>query len=547
MLRYSERQEVGTGVSVTVEELLKLPSLRQAKVLGGHRGLSKIVSSISVLESTDPGALINGLFPQGEFYGSEIVITGFINIVDDIDCQCANIRRLAEGGEVGLILFYVGVYLPRVDQRLIDLANELDFVLISMPEGQRSLRYSEVISDVTEHIFRDRTRSASIVTDILARVSDLPEHQRTVNTVIKMLSDHLSASVILCDSGFHVLNLVSWPRGLEEAVKEGVESLETYPEKGEDAACAFLPDCRLYRLPVDPETQRSMELLILKEGTPLSRMVLEQAAEVIRLGSIIWGKRHEEIAIHELVRAILQDEPIKMRRLAEIFHVDVASIHEMWILCGDLEGSARWLQEQAAEIRNMLSSCADTVVADRYGDGLLLFLSEPESLRDAEKRIDLILAMAREYDPSITLTRYGDLQDTGEVRKAYLCHQTYLADTKKLFPQRGSFCQGETEFAQSCRELIDRGELAVQRCLEVLRNLQTNNEEWPLLDTLSAYLLDGEASVTRTAELLYLHKNTVKYRIQRISDLLGYRPDRMPETVKLYQAVAVERLLHMDN
>mgnify|MGYP002538406865 FL=1 len=81
----------------------------------------------------------------------------------------------------------------------------------------------------------------------------------------------------------------------------------------------------------------------------------------------------------------------------------------------------------------------------------------------------------------------------------------------------------------------------------MLRNLQTNNEEWPLLDTLSAYLLDGEASVTRTAELLYLHKNTVKYRIQRISDLLGYRPDRMPETVKLYQAVAVERLLHMDN
>lgn len=196
-------------MSVTVEELLKLPSLRQAKVLGGHRGLSKIVSSISVLESTDPGALINGLFPQGEFYGSEIVITGFINIVDDIDCQCANIRRLAEGGEVGLILFYVGVYLPRVDQRLIDLANELDFVLISMPEGQRSLRYSEVISDVTEHIFRDRTRSASIVTDILARVSDLPEHQRTVNTVIKMLSDHLSASVVLCDSGFRIQNLVS--------------------------------------------------------------------------------------------------------------------------------------------------------------------------------------------------------------------------------------------------------------------------------------------------------------------------------------------------
>ena len=63
-------------------------------------------------------------------------------------------------------------------------------------------------------------------------------------------------------------------------------------------------------------------------------------------------------------------------------------------------------------------------------------------------------------------------------------------------------------------------------------------------DTLSIFLLDGDSSVTRTAELLFLHKNTVKYRIQRISDLLGYHPDKMPETVKLYQAVAVRRLLY---
>ena len=66
-------------MSVTVEDLLGLPSLRRAKVLGGHRGLSKIVSSISVLESTDPGVLVDEVFPQGEFFGSEIVITGFLN------------------------------------------------------------------------------------------------------------------------------------------------------------------------------------------------------------------------------------------------------------------------------------------------------------------------------------------------------------------------------------------------------------------------------------------------------------------------------------
>ena len=531
-------------MSITVKELLKLPSLRQAKVLGGHRGLSKIVSSISVLESTNPDALINGLFPQGEFYGSEIVITGFMNMLDDVECQCANIRRLAEGGEVGLILFYVGVYLPKVDQRLIDLANELDFVLISMPEGQKSLRYSEVITDVMETICRDRDHSASIVSDVLARVAALPQHQRTVNTITKMLSDHLSATVVLCDREFHFLNLISWPRGQEDLVKGSLELLETYPENGDFVTCDFLPDCRLYRMTVHTGIQQNMELLLLKEGPPLSRAQLEQAVEVIRLGVNIWGQQHGEVAIHELVLAILQDDPIKMRRLADIFHVDVASIHEMWILCGDRPGCAKWLQEQAQDIKQMLLNCADTVVADCHEEKLLLFLSAPESLRDAEKQIELILTKVQEYDPTITLTRYGDLHDTGEVRKAYLCHETYLRDSRRLFPRRSSFCQGETEYAQCCRELIDRGEAAVNQCLAALRNLRTNNEGWPLVETLSVYLLDGESSVTRTAELLYLHKNTIKYRIQRISDLLGYRPDKMPEAVRLYQAVAVQRLLN---
>ena len=103
-------------MSVTVSDLLNLPSLKQAKVIGGHKGLNKIVSSVSVLESVDPGNLTEDIFSSNEYIGSEIVITGFINCIDDVECQCANIRRLAEGGEVGMILFYVGIFLPEVNK-----------------------------------------------------------------------------------------------------------------------------------------------------------------------------------------------------------------------------------------------------------------------------------------------------------------------------------------------------------------------------------------------------------------------------------------------
>ncbi len=49
----------------------------------------------------------------------------------------------------------------------IDLTDELDFVLISMSEGQKMQRYSEVLKDVKECIYRDRMDNESIVSKIL--------------------------------------------------------------------------------------------------------------------------------------------------------------------------------------------------------------------------------------------------------------------------------------------------------------------------------------------------------------------------------------------
>lgn len=529
-------------MSVTVADLLTLPSMRGAQVLGGARGLTKIVSTISVLESTDPEVLIDALFPKDEFFGSEIVITGFLNMLNDVECQCANIRRLAEGGEVGLILFYVGVFLQKVDQKLIDLADELDFVLISMPEGQRMLRYSEVLNDVMECIYRDRVDNESIVSEILGRVSKLPGHQRSINTVLKMLSDRISASVILTESGHEILNLIAWPRSLEGVMKEGLSRLREFPKKQGDGECTILPGSRMYRLSIDSDTGRRMELLLIKEGVPISPKLLEEVRDIVRISINIWGSKHGDVAIHELVRAILQDEPIKMRRLAELFRIDVASIHEMWILHGESEGFTGFLSGKIPDIKRIPVGERGPVVTDIYEGELLLFLNTPESSQTAEQQLLDILETVHAEENGVTLVRCSGLQNTGAVREAFLCHQEYLEDVKKIFPHKKLFCYGELEFARECRSLMEQGEAAVENYMELLAPLYAGDNETDLRKTLAVYLLDEDSSVTRTAQRLFLHKNTIKYRIMRITELLGYRPNKMPECMKLYHALAVYRL-----
>ena len=202
-------------MSITVADVLKLPSMRGAQVIGGKKGLSRIVSSISVLEYAQINAVQTELFENIEFLGNELAITGFLNNPDDVELQCMNIRRLAQVGEVGMILFYVGVVMKRVDQRLIDLANELDFVLICMPLGQKNQRYSEVICEVMELIHRDQMNGANLVSELLEQAASLPAHRRTVDSMLRMLSNRLSASVVLMDSSRRVLNEAAWPLAFE--------------------------------------------------------------------------------------------------------------------------------------------------------------------------------------------------------------------------------------------------------------------------------------------------------------------------------------------
>lgn len=529
------------NMSVTVSDLLKLPSLQQSKVLGGRGGLTKVVSSISVLESTDPAVLVNEVFPHDKYAGGEIVITGFINCVDDIDLQCSNIMRLIEGGEVGLVLYYVGMYLPRVDQRLIDIADEYDFVLICMPEGQRHLRYSDLIKDVMECIFKDRSTSISLVADILARISSLPHHQQTVSTALQMLCAGLGCSAVLSTHEGNILNLSSWPSGMEEMIREGIENCLPFSMVKERIPCPFLSEAEMYCLPIRSDLAQPLCLTLIKVGAPLTLQLTEQAAETVRICINIWERQHGTVAIHELLRSILQDEPLKMRRLAEIFHVDIASIHELWMLCGaNADEAEAYVEHYLA----MARQCADTVIGDVFEGIPLMCLSTPHSLKETENVLMALQKDAQTKWPESVIVRCSGLPTTTSCRRAYLLTLENIEDARRIFPQKKVFLQGELELAAFCRRQINEGEAIAIRRIKPLEALQSDREYQDLLYTACIYLLDCDSSVTRTAEELFLHQNTIKYRLRRIADLLGFRLGKMPETMEIYQSAAIYRLLN---
>jgi len=524
----------GAGMSVTIADILRLPSLRNAEVVGGRGGLQKIVWAISVLEVVDPELLDNALFRNDEFFGGELVITSFANIKDDVELQSRNIKRLAEGGEAGLILFYVGAFMKDIDEKLIQVADEYDFPLICMPRNRTDLRYGEVISDVMEAIFKDQSSGGSLVVELLERVSRLPKHQQTVDTVVKLLAGRIRATVIVADSERNVLNEAAWPRKQAETHTD----VKNFPEQYSLVSPVSFQEGLLYGSGIGTEGGRGLELFIIRENGPLPELILRQAAETVQLAVGLWSRQHDRAVISELVKAILQDEPIRMRRLADLFHIDVASVNAMWVAAS--EGDAAFSPGLPDIVRELARQYGKTSFADIFEGDLVLFMDGPDSIQDVESLKEALLEC---LPRGSVLTRFSNLKDTSEVREAFLANRDYAADIRRVFPERVCFSGEEVFFVKTCRQRTEQGEAAVSEALRPLDPLRGEREAGELIHTLAVYLLDTGSSLTETAERLFLHKNTIKYRLKCMSDRFGYRVGAMPASIKLCEAVAIDRLL----
>lgn len=128
-------------MSISIADIMKLPSIIEAKSVAGNIE-NKFVSSVTVLEGNE-SRINNNRSLRNKSFRNEIAITAFMNSRDSVEKQCKAIVSLYEEGSVGIIIYYLGIIVKDLNKRLIELANQLDFVLIAMPKNRSELRYSD--------------------------------------------------------------------------------------------------------------------------------------------------------------------------------------------------------------------------------------------------------------------------------------------------------------------------------------------------------------------------------------------------------------------
>ena len=530
-------------MSITVADCLKLPALRDATLVAGAGGLNRPVSAVTVMEYPDIPMLNNDLV-----VGNELILSGLIAIRDDVQSQCDLLRCIHALGAAGLVLYYVGVYIKELSPQLLATAEELDIPLIAMPFGRMDFRYSDVITEVVERVIINQKQETYYASEMVKHISQLPEQNRTINAVLRLLSDRLRCTLVLADRYLTRKAAAAWPVSNQWDYQQILDSLKELSVLS-DEPVEMLCDRPVFvwTLPVVSKKHLQFHLLALDEQGAQGRENLQQAVEVIEMFLNVWNQDTNYEGTDALVRAVLNDRPDEKQQIAERLHIDMSSIHNIWILHPTNTAGRSIDSNQRLSclmrLKKFLQEHHKLAIVDYYSH-YLVAMTDDNLFDETEP------ALATEY--ACTLARGGiqvqgavcqGIMDTAQARASYILADENLSTACRIYPEKAIFTQGEIRFARWCREAVLEGEQRVQReqrCLLRIRELPDAEE---LLDTLAVYLLDAESNMQKTGNLMFLHKNTVKYRLNKVRAVINCELTHMPESLELYQALGIGRLL----
>lgn len=291
---------------------------------------------------------------------------------------------------------------------------------------------------------------------------------------------------------------------------------------------------QLIRTVVDVVETKVPELVGEADGALLREAVLRYSREVAFAAADVYARAAESRGAWDsrlealVVDAVLRDEPeheLRSRAAA----VGFSATNNISVVIGGVDPEANSVQ--LAEIRRFAGGYASDVLLGSHGDRLILLAGGIEETNTFFLRIGELFGPG----PVVYGPMVDSLSQTPSSAQAALAaleackawpgapRPVAAAD---LLPERAM--NGDTDAKNELNELIYLPLVAA-----------TNG----LLETLSTYLDLGH-SLEATARELFVHANTVRYRLRRVCDLTGWDPLVPREAFVLQTGLVVGRLLN---
>ena len=515
--------------SIALGELLKIPTLAHARVVGGHDGLRRPVRGVNVMEVPD---ILDWVKPD------ELLLTTAYPLRDDPVALDALIPRLADRGLAGIAL-KPGRYIKAIPASMIEAADRHGFALIELPP---EASFNEIINSVLTVILDVQAVRLQRSAAIHDRFTSIALSGGGLRQIAEALADLVGRPVAIVDAD----DIVQW-RTSQEA-PGGESGLAAGSTGNGDGAIVQ---------PIQVGAERYGAILVAGDEAALGpdRLeAIEYAATVAALRQVQTravaeaDRRFQAVCLEELITGHVADRTVLMERAAA-FAWDLTTPRA--VLLADVEAIAgrpfaalAGTPEEGA-LRHRLAEAAraslgpGSIIWERSREIGALVSAGHSGLREIGAALQ---AEASRHLPGIVVS-------VGIGRAApdpLELHRSFGEARRALSIGRWAHGPGEVTAFDG---------LGLDRLLVAVPDSEAAAFRADLLGRLEAYdAARGTALVTtletflatRNAALasrqLYLHYNTLKNRLTKIEEIIGPFLDDPDRCLSLALALRLRRL-----
>jgi len=520
----------------TVNSLFEVPDLKDAVLLGGKSGLENVISRVNVMEVPDVIEWVRA--------GELLITTGYL-YKDRPEKLALLVEQLADKGIAAIGLKPIFDEIP---SEVIEAANHYGLPLIELPP---SATFSELVREIMERVLVSEAKDLMILQSRVQRLSQLLLQGDGLVPFLKHLYLMINNPVLLIDKEGKIIvppGLESWCQRIEISEwlrlygTEGMDSkVITINEESFHAHSVAVPGDHGhdYRLVVIEQHNhyRTVDALTLSWATRLLGFEISN----MQVRKNIETKYLEQFIQDWLSGRIVSSMDLQLRAEACGWPIENANVYMVGsVSFREQQPAIKELQQMLKQLRWNCEGILGASVLWTLLEGELVFLISHHGERWSEQQYkaltgQLYQALSSQLnDRPITLcisrvvtdatnvaAAYRESRRVREIRKVYrteeaVLHYNQLGVYLLLYRMQGT------------GELEEFKQLYLYPLLELERK-----QQGALLMTLATYFACN-CNAKETAEKLYVHYNTVNYRLERIRNELQLRLDD-PETKLLLQ------------
>jgi purine catabolism regulator len=546
-----------------VEDLFILDVFQDAKILAGHSGLSRDVESIEISETPD----VRHYLAKDSF----LLTTGFA-FKDNPKALCQLISDINDLPCAG-----IGIKLRRfIDQlppEVLELANRLNFPIIQIPV---SLTLGKVAHQLLGFLWDNKTEELFYAIHVHKKFTDMMMKGYTLQSLIENLGLFLKCPVLLLSplgdvtassDHFQQKRMKPLKEHVEFIFKENMEAYRSHSMITINHPSGNQPDMTLNVFPVKTMHLFPYLLMIFNPDQlhyPSSKLAIEQASTVISFtllkneaiqqnnrllennffGSLVDGKitTKQEI-IHRGKQFNLLDHARYLSILCKIDHNNQSFFQQSDEALNQIYDFLYDYLKMAITklgIQNVL------FMKDTYFVILLQFTSSFDDMLKDSIRTSLEEFQQEAFDKLNISLSFGIgnyVNDVTSIPITYTEAVEAWENGANLF-QRKFVSFYETKQIQELIRLIPKEDLRkfYENTLRSLAYPKTKDEE-DLIKTMVVFL-DNNCEIAITSKKLFVHRNTVKYRIAKCEEILNYPVNDSKNSLHLRMALLMRTMFH---